>query len=147
MRKLFERHIGGMIFFAVAIAIIVIVGFTTEPKNKYIDEAIVLKYYIPKFSDPEELQILAMDKYTVSDEQTYYYLKVFYPPVDETQSYELLLILNHTSRRVKMAHLNDLKLGYFDEINVVWEEIKQNEPDVSFSQEVINEIREEIIGK
>ena len=147
MRKLFERNIGGMIFFAVAIAIILIAGFSAEPKNKYIDEAIVLKYYIPHFSDPEELQILAMDKYIVSDEQTYYYLEVFYPPVDETQSYELLLILNHTSRRVKMAHLNDLKLGYFDEINVVWEEIKQNGPDVSFSQEVINEIRENVIGK
>ena len=130
--------IGIGLVIVVIIAIIMISG----KKYEYYDEATVVKYYVERFSKPEQLDILALDKYDVSNEQTYYYLKIFYPPVSETENYEVLLILNHTSRIIKMVNFNDLEAGYYDEIKGVWETTKQKEPDQSFSKEVIDEIDE-----
>ena len=137
------------IIFGIAIVIVVIVAIILKLtwKYEYYDEATVLKYYIERFSQPEELQVHALDKYCVSEEQTYYYIKVSYPPVGETEQYELLLILNHPSRIVEMANFNDLEAGYYDEINEIWETTKQKEPDVSFSKEVIDEIVEVVLTK
>lgn len=132
-----------LIIVAIIVAIIIIPG----KKYEYYDEATVVKYYVERFSKPEELEILALDKYDVSNEQTYYYLKIFYPPVSETEQYELLLILNHTSRIIKMVNFNDLEAGYYDEIKEIWENTKQKEPDESFSQEVIDEIVEVVLTK
>ena len=133
----------------VALAIVVIVGivFLSTQKYEYYDEATVVKYYVERFSKPEELEILAMERYDVSDEKTYYYLKVFYPPVSETEEHELLLILDHTSRIVKMANFNDLEAGYYDEIKEVWEKARQEGADKSYSKDVIDEIVEVVLTK
>lgn len=138
-----------IIGFSIVLAIVVIVAivFLANQKYEYYDEATVVKYYVERFSKPEELEIRAMERYDVSDEKTYYYLKIFYPPVSETEEYELLLILDNSSRIVKMAHFDDLEAGYYDEIKEVWENARQEGADKSFSKEVIDEIVEVVLTK
>ena len=145
-----KRVIGNKkIIIGILIVIIIIVAVVLKLnwKYEYYDEASVLKYYIEGFSKPEEVKVLALEKYEVSDEYTYYYAKIFYAPVSETENHELLLILNNTSRVVKMANFKDMEAGYRDAEKAVWEDISQEGPDESFSQDVIDEIVEVVLTK
>ena len=132
---------------AIIVVAIVAICLRLTWKYEYFDEASVLKYYYERFSEPEKLCVHELDKYIVSDEQTYYYIKVSYPPESETERYELLLILNHANRAIKMVNFNDLADGYYDEVKEIWDEIKQKGPDVSFYQEIIDEILEVVLTK
>ena len=131
------------------IIIVAIVGifFRLTWKYEYYDEATVLKQYVEKFSEPEQVEVLALDKYVISDKETYYYIKVRYEPFKRTKEFDLLLVYNHNSKVVDEVHFGDMEAGYYDEEKIIWDEIKQKRPDVSFSKEVIDEIIEVVLTK
>ena len=129
----------------IAAALLVVMLFTMAAcaQWSYSDEIQMMYQVLKYFDDYDTLTVNVLEKYNVSETEIYYYVEWVYPENGDNDTYEFLVIYNTQSQIAKLAHFKDMEAGYKADIKKVWDEIKTQEPDRTFTRAEIKEIIDE----
>ena len=96
------------------------------------------------FEDPGDFTVNVLKKYIVSEREIYYYFEWAYSEQKESNTYEVILIYDPETQTGVLRHISNFEHGFYPNVKMKWEEIKDS-PDKVFTQQEIIDIKQSAI--
>ncbi len=114
----------------------------------YQDESNAIRRFMIFHDKPENLIIDTLEKYEISENEIFYFVKWRGGEEDEndtSEAFELLVVYNPQSTLIELEHFQDMEQGFSSDTKSKWDEVKNN-PTRKFSPDEIKIIMRKAIG-
>ena len=112
----------------------------------YPDEIYMMRGMLRYFDDPDNLTVSVLEKYEVSEKESYYYVEWMYPEDGDTDTHQFLVIYDTQLQLVQLVHFQDMEAGHKANVRKTWNQVKADGPDRSFTHKEIEEIIDEAVS-
>lgn len=132
---------------ATAVVLLLVLLFTLAACTQltYPDEVRMMFRFLRFFENSSTVNVSVLQKYEVSEAEIYYYMEWSYSS-DGDEAHKLLAVYDTQSTLVELAYFEDMESCYHANIQQVWDRLKTQEPDRTFTQAEIDEIVNEAAG-
>lgn len=139
-----KRDIGFKKSILLAIIALCLVSFSSCSQNEISEDVLAMDKFMFFFEDPSDFTVNVLKKYTVSEREIYYYFEWVYSEQKDSDTYEVILIYDPETQTGVLRHISNFEHGYYPNVKLKWEEIKDS-PDKVFSQQEILDIKQSAI--
>ena len=139
-----KRDIGFKKSILLAIIALCLVSFSSCSQNEISEDVLAMDKFMFFFEDPSDFTVNVLKKYTVSEREIYYYFEWVYSEQKDSDTYEVILIYDPETQTGALRHISNFEHGYYPNVKLKWEEIKDS-PDKVFSQQEILDIKQSAI--
>ena len=139
-----KRDIGFKKSILLAIIALCLVSFSSCSQNEISEDILAMDKFMFFFEDPSDFTVNVLKKYTVSEREIYYYFEWVYSEQKDSDTYEVILIYDPETQTGVLRHISNFEHGYYPNVKLKWEEIKDS-PDKVFSQQEILDIKQSAI--
>ena len=139
-----KRDIGFKKSILLAIIALCLVSFSSCSQNEISEDVLAMDKFMFFFEDPSDFTVNVLKKYTVSEREIYYYFEWVYSEPKDSDTYEVILIYDPETQTGVLRHISNFEHGYYPNVKLKWEEIKDS-PDKVFSQQEILDIKQSAI--
>lgn len=139
-----KRDIGLKKSILLVIIALCLVSFSSCSQNEISEDVLAMDKFMFFFEDPSDFTVNVLKKYTVSEREIYYYFEWVYSEQKDSDTYEVILIYDPETQTGVLRHISNFEHGYYPNVKLKWEEIKDS-PDKVFSQQEILDIKQSAI--
>ncbi len=123
----------------VILSICVIAVSAVACKKGITDNDLYAVKYLLNDLNYSSVEITKFERYVVNEDTSYYYCQWSTSDLDDA-TVNNLLVFDNEQKIGRRVYFQDMEAGFDKDVQAVWEKIKDNNPDKSFSEREINKL-------